>query len=204
MTSRITKQTTFEEFSIEARRLRSLADEAEADFLSYLYEAEQVPSLWKGTGYTFVQFLDNTNLCKATRYLNYKTAREGLGVRGITGVGVHAVVAAGRFQDPAKQREVVEEARAWEETNGTTISEQSASRIGRDLRSRQLGARLGHKSYATVAKELDAAREEIDRLRAENMALREEIAQLRKDTASEPAPASRRRGRRSGVSVEAS
>jgi len=177
---RINKSTTLEQFIAEAKRLRTLADDAEGDFLSYLYEAEQVTGLWKDTGLTFLQFLEQTNLCRPSRYDGYRAARNGLGAKGIEGVGIHAVVAAGRFRDAGKQREMLDEARTWERTNGTPISAQTVSRLASDLRSRILGAGAGHKSYTALASELVAAKEECDRLRVENATLRAEIRQLRK------------------------
>lgn len=200
MTARITKETTRDEFMTEAKRLRAIADEANTAFLLYLYEAERMPNVWKDSGYTFVQLIERTNLCRPSRYLKFKNARDRLGAKGIAGVGAYAVIAAGAFQELADQKEIVAEARIWEQTNGTTISEQSAQQIARDLRSRTVGVRTGHKSYVTVAKELEAAKQEIARLQAEVALLRDENAKLKaaapvdEDT---PPPAPRARRQRS-------
>lgn len=177
--SRITKSTSLDEFVSEAKRLRALADTALGEFLSYLYEAERTPVLWRDSGYTFVQFLKQANIIEPSRYMAYKSVHENLGARATQGVGVHAVVAAGRLNDADQQRELLTQARAWEKTNGTSISAQTAKSLVDAQKSRAIGFRTGNKRYETLVRDLDLAQAEVDRLHAENDALRAENETLR-------------------------
>lgn len=172
---------TPEEFIAEAKRLRSLADHAEIDFLEFLYEAEAQPNLWEGAGLDFASFVERQNLCKAIRYLAYRRVREAHGLTAVRGVGVHALIAAAKLKAPEQQRAALDECRRWEATNDTVISEQSAERIIRDVRVRDAGIEMKHKSYTTLA-------EENKRLRAENEELKQTCQLLRAELKSLKTP----------------
>lgn len=181
---------TTEEFLTEARRLRQIADDAECEFLEFLYQGEGQPSIWADTGYTFDEFITRNHLCDPLRYQRYKRTREALGPQEIRGVGAHAIIAAGSFRDPRAQREIIVEARTWERTNGTSISKRSAQHLARDVRTRQAAARSRHKTYAQLEAENHRLRAQVEELKKRNAELRGELAALRK------APKSKRRKRK--------
>lgn len=170
---------TTQEFLAKARELRASADEARRTFMDFLCEAESQPEIWQGSGMSFPEFVEKNDICKAVTYIKYKRVRDTLVRSETEGVGTHAVVAAGSLREPGAQREVIAEAKKWEQENGTTISEQSAERIARDTKMRLVGASKGHSSYLSLLKDNERLVEENVRLRAEQTALRAEIRNLR-------------------------
>lgn len=176
---RITKRTTYDAFLKEAQRLSSLAEAAMTEFLSYLYEAEQVPEIWQSTGFTFIQLLRNTNLCPPAQYRAYKDVRDKQGQQAIADVGINAVMQAGRFPDPDQQRQVISKARTWEKSNGTPIPPESARKISDDVRVHSAPRRARRQKRQASRQEIAALLAENELLRAENETLREENAALR-------------------------
>lgn len=164
-----------ETFIARALELRSAADEAEREFLEFLYEGEHTDGLWQASGLTFGEFIERNNLCKAITYARFKRIRDGLPEAMTTGVGTNALIAAGAFSDPTAQREVLDEAKKWEQTNAVSISRQSAERISRDVKVRHAAARSNHRGYSEIVAENERLREEVQRLREENVALRAEL-----------------------------
>lgn len=195
--SRITKSTTIAEFVTEAKRLRAQADTMIGEFMSYLSEAERTPALWRDTGYTFVQYLKHANIIEPTRYLAFKNVYDNLGARATQGVGIHAVFAAGRLNDTEQQRELLVQARAWEKTNGTSISAQTAKSLCDAQKQRTIGFRTGNKRYETLVRDLDVAHADVERLRAENEMLRAENEQLRAENAALQGPVEKKSAPRS-------
>jgi hypothetical protein len=174
---------TLEQFVAEAKRLRAEADHAEERFLEFLYQGEHTPNLWQGSGQTFEEFIERENICVAIRYIKYKRVRKNVGVPG---VGTWAIMAASKLTAADDQREVIAEARLWERTNQTTISERTAKEIASSVRTRNAARAVGHKRYQTIAEEnvelrakLAEAEETIKVLRAE---LRDARRQLRAQT----------------------
>jgi hypothetical protein len=162
---------TSEEFVAEAKRLRANADRAEAEFLEFLYRGEQNAAMWQGAGYaTFEQFIEAANLCRASRYVAYRKMRTHHG-EIVTRVGVNASVAAASLPSIEEQAEVISQAQICEKVNGTSISEQTARQIARDVRTREAAHRSGHRSYSALLAENN-------RLRAENEALKERCKTL--------------------------
>lgn len=170
---------TTAEFLETARKLRQQADRAEEAFLSFLYEGEGHPEIWQGTGHTYEAFIEGHDLCKAVRYLKYKKIREQHGVEAVQGVGIHAVVAAARFDDPAQQEEVLSESRVFEATNGTSISEQTAKAIARDVNTRTACEKAKHATYAQLLAQVERLNGLLVEERQKNAVLREEIKRLK-------------------------
>lgn len=131
------------------------------------------------TGLSFAEFVERADICRAARYLAYRRVRDALGAKAVSAVGLAAVVAAGGVSNPKQQREVLEEARVWEGTNGTSISDQSARGLVRDIKSRQAAISTQHKSYLTLARENARLCSELSRLKQENEALRAELRKLK-------------------------
>lgn len=64
---------TFEDFIKDAKRLRDLADKAEAEFMAHLWRGEQQKKMWQDAGFaTFSKLLSGENIASATRYSRYK------------------------------------------------------------------------------------------------------------------------------------
>lgn len=173
---------TIESFVQEAKRLRHEADTAECRFFTFLLEAEK-QDFWRQTGKTFVEILEANEICRATRYIKYKRGLELAG-DDAKSVGAEAVIQAGMAKTVEQAREIVEEAKIFESTNQTSISEQSAQRIRRDVRSREIGAVHGRKTYAALVEENEKLRGEVERLRTENVALKGQLRKLRGKGAS--------------------
>lgn len=169
---------SLEDFLAEARRLRTAASSAERAFLDFLMEGEAQPAIWQGTGMSFVEFIVHQNLCRAERYLRYKRMRAQHGV--IDDVGIEAIMAAGGLADIGSQRAVLQEARVWERTNGTTISEESARLLARDTKQREAGPRgTRHRGYMELLADNERLVAENLRVNEENKALRLELRQLK-------------------------
>lgn len=177
----MTRSISLEDFTAHAKELRGRLAEAEREFLDYLVWGES-QNFWRNTGLTYLQLLDQLNLVKPARYDAHKrmTTQHG---DAAAKVSVNALVEAAKFKEPAAQREILDQAAKWEETNETPISPQSAASIGRDLRSRIAATVTRNKSYNTVVAELETARREVERLTTENKNLRAEIAALKRQHA---------------------
>lgn len=129
-----------EAFLAEAKRLRTCAAVAEAEFLAYLAEAEADPSIWRGsrqhgTGYaTFEELLRNEPLTTPDRLSRFKVARDRFGIDRVRTIGVDACVRLIAIPDDAPSRveperlaieTAIEDAEAFVERNGTVPSEQA-------------------------------------------------------------------------------
>lgn len=169
---------TLEEFAKHAKELRSRYDQAERELMEYLMWAEG-QDFWRAQFPVFADVIEYFSICKVSRFERFKAMTAGHGAAAAD-VSVNALMEAGKFEEPAAQREVLEQAAKWEETNETPISPQSAATIGRDLRARMAAMRTGNKSYQTVVSELETAKREIGRLTEENKNLRLEIADLKR------------------------
>lgn len=176
-------EMTTEQLVAEAKRLRAVADEAEEELMLFLYQAEQRPHLWGGSGRTFLQFLEANNICRAARYDGWKRAYEGCGPEAVRAAGMEAAVAAGGLKDEAAAKEVLDQAAVFRRTNGTPASGQTARTMARDVKMRRAVTRTSNKGYLQLAKENDRLRKENDRLKEENAALRAELKSLRKKAA---------------------
>lgn len=182
---------TFEEFISAAKELRAAVSKAEDGLMEFLLSVEQQPKIWAGHGDTFLRVIEANDLCRPVKYDRWKRVRLGLGKEEIAGVGVHGVVAAGKFNEPEKQREVLAEVRQVEIANETKVSEQTANEIAKNVKQRHGFRENGHKTYPTLLSEVDrlrlqlAQREtEISALRAENAALKKQLSQLGKKSAA--------------------
>ena len=150
-----------QEFLAEARKLRQDADAADGKLMLFLYEGEKSPQIWSDTGMTFVEFIEGAHICKATRYLAWKRTRETLGEKGIAGVGVEAVIAAGGLKSSAEQTEVIQRAKQFEKINETSISEQTAARYAGDAKIRALPSSHRTKSYSELLRENEVLKEKL-------------------------------------------
>lgn len=178
---------TTEQFIQRAKELRREADDAEERFLAFLYEGESMRQIWAdGTGCaTYPEFLERNNICKAIRYMRYKRVCDGAGPDAVQGVGVEAVMAAGAFTAPEPQREVLAQARTWEKTNGTAISQQSANRIAHDVKVRSAAQSPRAKGWAELVVENEQLHAEVEQLKSENASLRAELKKA-KTSAKKP------------------
>ena len=182
------EQISREKWLLQARALRRGADDATTAFLEFLVRGESMTSLWDGTGLTYEAWICSEQLISLARYRRYVNARRVSGAAALNGVGLHAVLAAGALPTEQAQKQVLEETRAWEATNGTAISEQRAREIARHVRARMRGPeRSGYLSYAALAARCEGLERENARLVSENIALRAELRAARK-----PAPRARK------------
>jgi hypothetical protein len=168
-----------ETFIRKAKQLRAHADEAERNFLLFLVSGEADRDMWQSSGsITFDSFLKSTGLCEPSRYRNFRAANE-VAPKLVASVGAHAAVQAGSFKTPRAVREVLEQSKIWEATNGVTISEQSAEKIAGEVRTRIATHSTGNRSYAVLVADLERVSLERNRLIEENKNLRAEIAALK-------------------------
>lgn len=167
---------TLDEFVTGARALRAEADRAEDRLMRFLLDAEQDPQVTEGTGLVFLELIKRENIVEPTRYVRWKRVTLGLG-SAADGVGVEALVAAGGLADEAAQRNVIARAKLFEESNGTTISAQSAERLARDEKMRDAGVRAPG-GYSQLLAECQRLRERVAGLEQENVALRAEVKRL--------------------------
>lgn len=167
------------EFMHVARELRELADVAEKEFLSFLYEVERHPAIWEEAGRSFVEIIESNNLTRPGRYSGYKRTRDSLGEEAISGVGMHAVIAAASLKTKEEQQEVLSRARMFEKTNGTSISEQSARNFAREAKVFDIGRRTT-KGYAQVFEENERLKARVVQLETENLALKSELQKVKK------------------------
>lgn len=171
-------EMTLEKFVEEAKRLRREADDAEHHFMEFLCWAEE-QDFWRDAGLTFEQLLSRHHICRPERFLGYKRTFKTVGAESTKAVGVHAAVAAGKLGNEAQVQEFLSEARTWEETNQTSMSEQSAGRLLRDMKVRASASRK-HKSRESLANENERLRAKLEELKQENAALRKENRELKK------------------------
>lgn len=169
------------EFIKRAQELRTAFTNAETDFFEYLYEQGQnhtlVESINRDCGKTYEQFIEEMNLIRATRYLAWASVRKNQGAEAVRSVGVNGVIAAARFKSADDQREMLARVALCERTNGTSISEQTASAIASDIRKERVVLRPGgRKGMPALLDEIATKDGLIAKLTAENKALR---AQLR-------------------------
>jgi len=158
--------TDMETFIAHARELRAAVDSAEREFLLFLVGGEQQPEMWQSSGsVTYDGFLKATGLCCPARYRNFVASLESA-PELTREVGAAAAVQAGKLQ-ASDRVELLEEAKSWEETNGTTISEQSARSLAARIRDRGAVRRSGHISYSTLSVRLAHAHATIDKLKQE-------------------------------------
>lgn len=173
------KTITLEAFVARARELRAKIDVAERAFLDYLVWGE-TQTFWHDTGYvSYLELLKHLSLVDTARYDAYKKMIQQHG--SAAKVGVNALREAARFTTKEAQREVIDQAAAFEAVNEVPISEQSAEKITREVRSRMAAITTRNKGYASVVAELETAKREIDRLRIENQNLRIENRHLRSE-----------------------
>lgn len=167
---------TLEEFAARAKELRSKIDVAERAFLDYLMWAEE-QTFWHDTGYTYLELLKHLSIVDPARYDAYKKMSQQHGAAAK--IGVNALREAARFSTKEAQREVIDQAAQWEKTNEQPISEQSAEKIARDVKSRMAAITTRNKGYASVVAELETAKRDLTRFKNENQNLRIENQQLR-------------------------
>jgi len=161
------------QFIITARRMRSHADNAEKEFLEFLYLVETTRTdLWSAPGLQFVDFIERANLCQGARYSHYAVIRAAHG-KSILAIGVHGILRAGTFKEKKDQEQMLELTRKWEKTNDGPAPERSAEVLARTVRDVRVGRKHGDKSLAVIA-------EEAERYKAQNEALRLEIRGLKK------------------------
>ena len=170
------KMITIEEFAARAKELRGKVDVAEREFLDYLVWGE-TQTFWQETGYTYLELLKHLSIVDPARFDAYKKMTAQHGDAAL--VGVNALREAAKFTSADAQREVLDQAAKWEETNETPISSQSAETIGRDVRSRMAAITTRNKGYATIVAELETAKREVERLTIENKNLRTELSALK-------------------------
>lgn len=163
-----------DEFVAEAKRLRACADDAERQFMEYLLAAEEEPSIWEGSGLTFLELIERAGICEATRYSAWKRGQRNLAEAGVdaASVDVKATIALASVRKVEDVRTAVERFAEWTEANGTSISSSSARRIVREVKIGGAAARTRHRSVASME-------EEIEKLRADNEELREAVKQLK-------------------------
>jgi len=177
--------TDVETFIARARELRAAADAAERDFLLFLVDGERHPKMWQASGsVTYDGFLKAAGLCCPARYRNFKASLESA-PELTKGVGAAAAVQAGKLAQDSERIELLREAKSWEETNGTSISDQSARGLAAGIRARSATRRAGHASYSTLVEKLAHARATIEKLqhqleleRTEKRALQAQLAGL--------------------------
>lgn len=179
------KAISIEEFTTRAKELRSKAADAEREFLDFLVWGEN-QEFWRSSGFTYLGLLKHLSLVDPARYDAHKqmTARHGAAAAKVS---INALVEAAKFKEPSAQREVLDQAAKWEDTNETPISPQSAATIGRDLRSRIAAVTTRNKGYAQLVSELEKAKRDVQRLEEENKNLRAEIAALKRQHKLDPA-----------------
>jgi hypothetical protein len=174
------------------RQLRLEHDEAGRRFMEAAYAIEQRPVLWQATGRTFPEFLEANNICKAVRYLGYKRVRENLGAEEIAGVGVEAVVAAGSLKSHEAQRDLIGQAKNFEKTNGTSISEQTARKMSQEAKIREASSSGRHaKGYLDLVRENEQLRADMAELRNERDSLAAELRIVKNELKQTKAAASK-------------
>jgi hypothetical protein len=175
---------TLEEFVARARDLRAKVDVAEREFLDYLVWGE-TQTFWQDTGYvSYLELLKHLSLVDAARYDAYKKMTEAHGAAAAK-VSVTALRAAARFTSKEAQRELIDQATAFEDVNEVPISERTAQKYAGDIRERMAAISSRNKSYASVVAELETAKREIGRLKIENQNLRTENQNLRSAVSSQ-------------------
>lgn len=179
---------TLDEFVRRAKAVRREADDAEHRFMKFLCWAEE-QDFWKGAGLEFTQILSRYDICRPERFLGYKRTWKTVGPEKVREVGVHGATAAGKLREPRAVREFISEVKSWEDTNKTSISEQSANRLLRDtkLRSAPQSSTKHHKTRETLVGENERLREQVERLKQENAALKKENRDLKKQLREEAA-----------------
>jgi len=172
---------TMKQFLARARALRRDADVAERRLFDFLHDAEG-ETFWRESGRTFEELLRAENICEPSRYTGYRQARQLLGDVD-PDVGVAAVIAAGRMKRREQAQDVIDQAKTWEATNGTAISQQSADCIGKEVQERAAGVRNKSAHYSTLSNENDFLREEVAKLRTMNAALKKELRAYKTENA---------------------
>ena len=177
MTSEATAWTAW---LTEAKRLRALSSEAEADFLGHLQRGEEERDLWRGTGYgTFAELLHGEHLCETSRYLAFKAAVAQIGFEKVREVGVFGArlvlpipVAVPSRRDESKSAvdAIIADMTEFRTKNATPPSEQQARAI-RD------------KHWDPPTRVRTTVDERIAALEAENKALKKEVRDLRRENA---------------------
>ncbi|APU88924.1 hypothetical protein Rctr197k_118 [Virus Rctr197k] len=160
-------------FITEAKRLRAAAENAETKFMEFLLAGEKKPDLWRSWGSTdYPSFLEGNNICKAIRYIKYRNVALNLGIEPIREIGMSGILALSKLPTLGEQQDGLGEMQAFVNTNGTSISEQSAERIVQDTRMRDVGKRAAGQSYAKLL-------EDNKKLLAQNAELKERIKSLK-------------------------
>lgn len=169
---------TSREFILKAQSLRTKAKDAEREFLVFLVSGESDEVMWRALAPTYDGFLKQTNLVDPARYRNFRASLERA-PEMVAEVGVEASIAAGSLKSTAAVREALSEARVCEETNGTSISEQTARAIVNKLKERTAVRSAGHKSYPALLSELERVTADRDRWREKAEAYKAEVASLK-------------------------
>jgi len=172
------------EFIAEAKALRAAADEAEERYLEFLYQMESKPEIWRDGGRSYIEVLEHDVGCAAIRYARYKRVREALGIEALRGAGVHGIIAAGALRTQTAQRELLDRARHFQETNGTPPSERSAQDLLREQKLREAVVTTRNSSYAVLVEQCEKLRARVKELESQNAALRAEIRTLKKRRSS--------------------
>lgn len=120
---------SIDDFLEHAKRLRSNAEAAEVEFLSFLRDFEvSREDLWKTAGVaSYDSFLQSLALCNPARYRNFITGTNVIRDR-TTSIGAAATIAAARFRQPTVEAvsEYVARCENFREIHEVAPSEQTA------------------------------------------------------------------------------
>lgn len=189
----------FDEWVIEAKRLRARADESEVDFMTFL-AAGEAAGLHREKGYaTFGDMLHGEQICKMHRFEAYKECVERTSVDTVRTIGIEQMRAAvlpipsdvASRANPSERAEVlvVKELADFTRRNHTTPSVQQARAIQRKHWEPppKVKAPLppAEQRVAELMKENKRLAAENRKLTRENQKLRDRLAGYESDRAAE-------------------
>jgi hypothetical protein len=166
---------SFEQFIKKAKQLRTEMDRAARSFVVFLIDVEENhPEVWKDKGITFIELLDQQDICKPSSYERCKRIIKAHGP-ATDGLGFYAILAASKLDTPRGQREMLDQARTFEHTNGVAISEKSANDKAREIKLRFEPTKTRMRGLAELEVENQRLRTRVSELEQENKNLRLEL-----------------------------
>lgn len=170
-----------EEFIAQAKVLKSEADNAEYEFMLFLFEGEKNEKMWRTAAHaSFVHLLRNTEICDPRRYSMWKEGSQLIGndndLMKEIGVTATQTLTKLRMKDSKKTasavKKLVQNVIDFKEAHGKLPSSQWCNIMAPKIR--------GEHETVVVKTRIDQRRDRIVELEAENNFLKKENGKLKK------------------------